>query len=450
MKQKRKIIVAGVLVLIIACGIYYLTADDRSKTDSSEGWICTKGTENITSIAINSGKDSQTLIFTKEEESWMGDDGSSYDNDRFAPYTATLGYMKVEEKLSASTADEKEEYGIDDSSYMVWVSYDDGEEYEYILGKDIDNLGMYLSADQGKSICLIDYRRTEDILEMVESLYDVALNGVKFDEIRGLSLYSPEDGTVSMNRSESPRAGGDFYWNIFKPYGWIADTEKVNELINTIEENDVLKRTDEDVTLESSGLDAAEEELPSIGLYDTYDSEMIIYLGNTEGDYVYCKTNYLDNIYLISKEILKVADKRAEDLIDLTLYYYETPSIETCTIDFNGEVHVLEAEWETAENSNTRGQRYYLDKEMLTGSQYSSIVSWFTDTKAEKIEASASGGEGAILGTITIDRLSPPYQQIMTFCEVADNPQLVQVDLEKTGTAYINRKEFEEFQASFQ
>lgn len=111
MKQKRKIIVAGVLVLIIACGIYYLTADDRSKTDSSEGWICTKGTENITSIAINSGKDSQTLIFTKEEESWMGDDGSSYDNDRFAPYTATLGYMKVEEKLSASTADEKEEYG---------------------------------------------------------------------------------------------------------------------------------------------------------------------------------------------------------------------------------------------------------------------------------------------------------------------------------------------------
>jgi len=71
MKQKRKIIVAGVLVLIIACGIYYLTADDRSKTDSSEGWICTKGTENITSIAINSGKDSQTLIFTKEEESWM-------------------------------------------------------------------------------------------------------------------------------------------------------------------------------------------------------------------------------------------------------------------------------------------------------------------------------------------------------------------------------------------
>ena len=87
---------------------------------------------------------------------------------------------------------------------------------------------------------------------------------------------------------------------------------------------------------------------------------------------------------------------------------------------------------------------------MLTGSQYSSIVSWFTDTKAEKIEASASGVEGAILGTITIDRLSPPYQQIMTFCEVADNPQLVQVDLEKTGTAYINRKEFEEFQASFQ
>ena len=36
MKQKRKIIVAGILILIIACGIYYLTADDRNKTDSGE------------------------------------------------------------------------------------------------------------------------------------------------------------------------------------------------------------------------------------------------------------------------------------------------------------------------------------------------------------------------------------------------------------------------------
>lgn len=448
MKQKRKIFVAGILVLLIICGIYYLNADNQGKTENNEVWVCTKGTEGITSIAIHGGKDSRIVNLKKEEESWIGDNGDSYDYDDFVSYMATLGYMKVGKKLDLSDADEGAQYGIDDSSYTIRVSYDGGEEYEYILGKSVDGLGMYLSMDQGKSVCLIDVQRAKTLSEIVESFYDVALSHVKFGEIRGINLYSPEHGTISMNRSESPRAGGDFYWNIFEPFSWNADTEKVEALIEKVEKNKILKRIEQDVTLETSGLDVAEEELASISLYDTYDSEMSIYIGNTEGDYAYCKTNYMDDIYLINKEVLQVINTQVEDLLDLTLYYYEIPSIEKCTIDFEGEVHVLEAEWETAENSNKRGQRYYLDQEVLTGAQYRSVTAWFTDTKVKTV-GDVPADKGAILGTITIERLSPPYQQIVTFYEIKGNPQLVQVEVDKTRTACIERQELENLKNLF-
>ena len=142
MKQKRKIILSGfLLILILGLGVYYLTMDNNAGPDNAADWICTAGINGITVISIHSIEDNQLLSFIKEETAWEGDDGSSYDNEQFAPYLAALGYMKTEEKLEATDSN-KQEYGLKAPAYTVSVSYDDGKKFNYNIGKFVDNLGQ--------------------------------------------------------------------------------------------------------------------------------------------------------------------------------------------------------------------------------------------------------------------------------------------------------------------
>lgn len=447
MKQKKKMVISVfLLIVVIAAGLWYLTKDGRHSLDDKNAWICTKGFGGITSIAINSSEDHQELSFTKDETDWKSEDGSTFDNNQFASYIAVLGYMKTEDKLEAK-GDSKKEYGLDKPSYTVRVSYDDGEEFNYCLGKSVDDLGLYISMAGEEEVYLIDTQRAEAMENMVTTLYDVRLSNVKFDEIRGIHLFEPERGLVSVNRSEAPRADGDFYWNMFKPFAWTADTKKINKLIDTVDEIGVLKRTKKDLTPEECGLGGDEEELPSIAFYDTYDSEMIVYVGNAKDDkYVYCKTNYLDGIYLIKKEILQLLDIKANDLVDSSVYYYETASVEDCTVSWLGETYELSAKW-FDESEENRGQRFYLNGNSITGAACHSIIEWFLNTKVTRVTNEVDT-QGDVLGTVTVNRMSPPYTQVLTFRTVPDDSSLVQLDFGQSTAAYVEEDEVERFISS--
>lgn len=444
MKQKRKIILSGLLlILILGSGVYYLTRDNSAGSDDAAAWVCTNGIDGITEISIYSNEDNQMLSFSKGETSWKGDDGSSYNNDQFASYLAVLGYMKTEQKLEA-TDSEKREYGLETPAYTVRVSYDGGKEFHYNIGKFVDNTGLYISSNSRNSVYLIDARRARMLEDMVASLYDVALTNVKFDEIRGIQLSVPENDLILMNRSEAPRANGSFYWNIFKPFAWNADTKKVDTLIETMKDIGTLKRTKGEVSAEECGLEKDESQLPAVTFYDIYDSELTVYLGKVQGDYVYCKTNYLEGIYLIDKKIQQVININTNDIIDTALYYYEIPSIKTCTVQWLGETYGISAEWVAANEEGKRGQRCFLDGNSITGAEYSSIVGWFSDTKVKQI-LNSQDEQGEILGTITVERLSPPYEQVLTLSTVQTNDSIIQVNLDQSAAVYIEKQDVESF-----
>ncbi|WP_334104520.1 DUF4340 domain-containing protein [Muricomes intestini] len=447
MKQKRKIILSGfLLILILGLGVYYLTMDNNAGPDNAADWICTAGINGITVISIHSIEDNQLLSFIKEETAWEGDDGSSYDNEQFAPYLAALGYMKTEEKLEATDSN-KQEYGLKAPAYTVSVSYDDGKKFNYNIGKFVDNLGLYISSNSGNSVYLIDVRRARIMEDMVASLYDVALTNVKFNEIRGIQLSVPESDLILINRSEAPRANGGFYWNIFKPFAWNADTKKVDVLIETMKDIGTLKRTKDGTSAEECGLEKDESQLPAVTFYDTYDSELTVYLGNVHGDYIYCKTNYLKGIYLIDKKIQQVINISVDDIMDTALYYYEIPSVKTCTVQWLGETHELSTKWVAANEEGKRGQRCYLDGNSITGAKYSSIVDWFSDTKVKQI-LNSPNEQGEILGNITVERLSPPYEQILTFRTIPTNDSIIQVNLDQSAAVYLEKQDADSFISS--
>lgn len=444
MKQEKKRIVTGsLLVLILAAGAGYLLQGGSEEPGKEEEWICTKGSEGIRSIRISSGQDQDVLDFTKEKSSWSGEDGSTYENDQFAPYTAVLGYMKASKKIDQIDTREQQ-YGLDAPFYTISIKYDDDEVLDLSLGDTVEGLGMYVSLEGQDSAYLIDTNRAGILTDMVSTLYDVGLSNVRFDEIRGINILTPTQVQISMNRSEAPRADGDFYWNLFKPVAWTADTQKVSDMISVVQEIGVMNRLDSQIPESECGLDKEESELPSIAFYDTYDSEMILYLGKQQGDFVYCKTNYLEGIYLIDQRILQLVNVNINDIIDTTLYHYEVPSVEKCTVEWMGETHELRAGWISDDGGKKKGQRFDLDGTSITGAKYNSCADWFTKTKVSKVseQPDVSGGW---LGSVTVKRISPPYEQILTFRAVQGDETLVQVDYGQPTAAYITKQEIENF-----
>lgn len=444
MKQKRKMIVTGsLLLLILAVGAGYLLRSGSEDIYQKEEWICTKGSEGIRSVRISSSSDQEVLSFTRGESSWSGDDGSTYDQDQFASYTAVLGYMKAVKKIENADA-KSEQYGLHAPDYTISIKYDDEEVFDYSLGDTVADLGMYVSLEGESSAYLIDPNRARILTDMTSSLYDVGLSNVRFDEIRGININTPQQVQISMNRSEAPRADGDFYWNLFKPVAWNADTQKVNDMIAVVQEIGVLKRLDNQIPERECGLDKEESELPSIAFYDTYDSEMTIYLGEKQGSYVYCKTNYLEGIYLIDQAIMQLVNADINDVLDTTLYHYEVPSVESCTIEWRGEIHELRAEWVSDDAKKKKGQRCYLDGASITGAKYNSYADWFTETKVSQVSEKPEQ-LGEMLGTVTVKKLSPPYEQILSFRAVQGDETLVQVDLGQSTAVYIKKQEAENF-----
>lgn len=443
MKQKRKLILFGcLLILVLVLGLYYLMKDKGNGLNNAHTWICTRGIEGIASISIKDNEENQSLTFEQGKDSFSGSDGSSYTKSQFTPYLATLGYMRTEKKVKIQE-NQKQDYGLEKPEYTICISYDDGIQFCYDVGKFVNGLGLYISVNDEKYAYLIDIRRAETMKNMTASLYNVSLSNVKFDKISGINLFTRKKEHISMNQSEAPRADGEFYWNIFKPTAWFADTQKVEDLIGTVEEIGVLNRIKSKDLGKECGLDGDKSQLPSVTFYDTYDSELTIYLGAVQGDYVYCKVNYLEGIYLINSDILQLIDISINDIVDTTLYHYEIPSVEACTVKWQGKIYELMSKWNDAGEAGKQGQRYYLNGNGITGAEYGSIVDWFSKTKIKKV-VNELDEPREMLGVITVKRFSPPYIQTLTFYTLQEDESMAQVDFGQS-VVYVDRLMVERF-----
>ncbi len=439
MKQKNKTIVcAGALILLLVAGLCYLLSDEEKEEAKEAFWLCDRGVEGVIALSVKNSGDGREFIFSKGEGVFEGNDGRIYEYDQLAAYIAVLGYMKAEKKVSIPD--------LEASEYTVSLKYEDGESFCYYLGDCIDGVGMYISPDKREDIYLVGGIRAEKITEMITSLYNVGFADIDLDEIRGIQVYTPENGLISMNRSEAPRADEDFYWNMFEPFVRTADTKAVDDMIQIMKEIGCLKRTDRKMDPLECGLDKEGGQIPYITFYDVNDSELTIYLGDAADGYIYCMANGSKEVCLIDQSVMKILGLTAEEMADPFLYHYEIPSVKTCTVQWHGERYELSAEW-IKEDEGQRGQRFSLNGEGITGARYRSLTEWFSKTRITDIETEA-GQQAKAEGSVTIERLSAPYSQEFIFQTVQKDASLLRVELKGASAVYIKREEVEEFISS--
>jgi hypothetical protein len=418
MTGRAKFAAAGVLLLAaFSVALCFLYMNEGNAADGL--WLVRRPTTDITGIGVTDHENDVDAGIVMRGGDWLMDGGDTVPEERIASLLAALSYLKARHEVSGDDASDLSRFGLDEPLKSLRVEYSDGESDTWQVGDYYAERGSYIKRSGHGSVYFIDNLRAEVIGASLRTLLEIPLNQVDFRRINGIRVESPGHGKIMMNRSESPRGGGDFFWRIYEPYAGNALKRKAEEIMSIAEEARWVRKvggTEPD--------DGAYDR--TLALYDTFDRELVIRLGPESGGRMMCKISGMDGVYEM-KSVAPVFESSPEDFVDMTLYYYEPASVTEFRFAFEGREHYLVSLWEETDDADRKGQRLIIDSKGISGASYHEFTKSITSIKAEGIYRGGEESLGRRAGSMMIRRMSAPYEETIEFMEIDDMPEYVGV-----------------------
>jgi hypothetical protein len=450
-------LIAALLSLLAAFGL----GDNEYALKARGLWLVRRPIGDIRGITAT-GSDKRALrLFVDDEGNnggeWRRSDGGAADRDGMAPLLAALAYLKAsyEVEYEAESGGLAEaslaQYGLTEPRMVLRVEYEGGGANRWQLGASW-NGGAYLRDEDGGKVYWIDAPRAETLGAVMETFLGAPLDQVDFGRINGIRIQSPRHGEILLNRSESPRSGGDFFWRMFKPYAANAKVDEVEKIIDSAAAGGWLRRAEAD--------DAAlggEAYASVLTFYDAYDRELVMRFEAPVDGRVFCKIDGKPGVYtaepnvvsvdVVSIDAASVFDMPPEVFVDPALYCYEPASVTEFRFVWGGREHYFISVWEDM-GEGGRGQRFILDARVVSGADYhefarkvSSVsgegLLWRLHSEGEK--EGENGRLGGTLGSMTVRRASPPYEQTLRFREIENAPDDAGVEYDGKALIYVKR-----------
>ncbi|GEM_PF-1305034 len=440
MTRSKKILLIAlpVFLAVLTIALWLLTSDGKAPAKGL--WLSRRPTEDIGAIGIDDHQKGISVSLLSSDGGWVTEEGNEQiAYDEMAPLLAVLGYMKAS-YLADDAGENLSEYGLDSPAVTIRVKYRDTAENVYRLGNSLDGQGVYLKKDEDKSVYLIDPLRAQVLCGAAESFLENPLARVSFDRIVGVSIRSPEQGEISLNRSESPRSGGDFFWSMTKPYVCNASTKAVEEIVAMAAGIGGAGNAGE---VPEGGYGFDENHPLKCTFYDSFDRALTLTFGRSQGNKVYCRINDGGEIYLIDNAVLDIFSVGPQSLMDPALYYYETASITDCVLRYQGRQYHLQAEWESTGQKDEKAQRFFLNGETISGADYHHIAELITSVRTEPVSLIKPETD-ELAASVEIRRMSAPYEQTIALRVLPEEPGMVGVDYGGGIIARLDKKALEE------
>lgn len=406
--KKRALFCAAGVLLVLVLSLVML---DLQKPEQQGIWLSQRKSTDIERIDLADRKAGLNVSLRLTGGAWRVMPEEEVEEETITPLLAVLGYMKATDTIG-NGREEAQKYGLDDPSLVIDVTYHGGEQTSYYLGEKISLKGSYLREEEGDTVYLIDEKRADILASAAVELTSLPLRQVEFEKVVGVYLNTGNGERISLNRSEAPRAEGDFFWTMSKPYASIARTQRVESIIRQIQEIGHAKKPQEQVSDEQAGFLLGET--PSCTLYDSLDRELSIAMGEQIGEQVYVKINE-GPVYLMDADVLHVLEIEPTALLDTTFYYFEVPTVAEGMLEWEGETYQLASVWK--EGGAKRTQQFYVGDRQIAGGDYHEIAEMF-----ETIQRTPQpiDQEGAVrrAGSFVVKRISQPFEQTITLWEL--------------------------------
>ncbi|MDN0060473.1 DUF4340 domain-containing protein [Mediterraneibacter glycyrrhizinilyticus] len=352
-RQKRLIVLSGVLVVCVAGAVVISRIDFEEKMTGTETTIVDVDSADITKLSWNYEDE---VSFTREDDEWKygSDDKMAVDQELLD---------EIAENLSNITSDKMVEevqslgvYGLSEPQYNITVETED-ETYEIAVGDETFSDGeVYISigddyvylTDAGLiddiSYSLLDCVQKEEIPEM-ESISSVSVNNEDTLDI----VYAEDSGYCYSDAYTYYLKDGESYQNL--------DNENTESMFTTMSEfawEECVDYYAEDSELSSYGLDEpdaevsivytpAEEEDDSENA-DSDEQTFSYEVGTADGAY-YAKLTDSNIVYSISEDVYNAAVDAAYDELkpdEVVLLDWDT--VDSVEIELDGNVYTVDIE----------------------------------------------------------------------------------------------------------
>ena len=352
-RQKRLIVLSGVLVVCVAGAVVISRIDFEEKMTGTETTIVDVDSADITKLSWNYEDE---VSFTREDDEWKygSDDKMAVDQELLD---------EIAENLSNITSDKMVEevqslgvYGLSEPQYNITVETED-ETYEIAVGDETFSDGeVYISigddyvylTDAGLiddiSYSLLDCVQKEEIPEM-ESISSVFVNNEDTLDI----VYAEDSGYCYSDAYTYYLKDGESYQNL--------DNENTESMFTTMSEfawEECVDYYAEDSELSSYGLDEpdaevsivytpAEEEDDSENA-DSDEQTFSYEVGTADGAY-YAKLTDSNIVYSISEDVYNAAVDAAYDELkpdEVVLLDWDT--VDSVEIELDGNVYTVDIE----------------------------------------------------------------------------------------------------------
>ena len=352
-RQKRLIVLSGVLVVCVAGAVVISRIDFEEKMTGTETTIVDVDSADITKLSWNYEDE---VSFTREDDEWKYES-----DDKMAVDQELLD--EIAENLSNITSDKMVEevqslgvYGLSEPQYNITVETED-ETYEIAVGDETFSDGeVYISigddyvylTDAGLiddiSYSLLDCVQKEEIPEM-ESISSVSVNNEDTLDI----VYAEDSGYCYSDAYTYYLKDGESYQNL--------DNENTESMFTTMSEfawEECVDYYAEDSELNSYGLDEpdaevsivytpAEEEDDSENA-DSDEQTFSYEVGTADGAY-YAKLTDSNIVYSISEDVYNAAVDAAYDELkpdEVVLLDWDT--VDSVEIELDGNVYTVDIE----------------------------------------------------------------------------------------------------------
>lgn len=352
-RQKRLIVLSGVLVVCVAGAVVISRIDFEEKMTGTETTIVDVDSADITKLSWNYEDE---VSFTREDDEWKygSDDKMAVDQELLD---------EIAENLSNITSDKMVEevqslgvYGLSEPQYNITLETED-ETYEIAVGDETFSDGeVYISigddyvylTDAGLiddiSYSLLDCVQKEEIPEM-ESISSVSVNNEDTLDI----VYAEDSGYCYSDAYTYYLKDGESYQNL--------DNENTESMFTTMSEfawEECVDYYAEDSELSSYGLDEpdaevsivytpAEEEDDSENA-DSDEQTFSYEVGTADGAY-YAKLTDSNIVYSISEDVYNAAVDAAYDELkpdEVVLLDWDT--VDSVEIELDGNVYTVDIE----------------------------------------------------------------------------------------------------------
>ena len=352
-RQKRLIVLSGVLVVCVAGAVVISRIDFEEKMTGTETTIVDVDSADITKLSWNYEDE---VSFTREDDEWKYES-----DDKMAVDQELLD--EIAENLSNITSDKMVEevqslgvYGLSEPQYNITVETED-ETYEIAVGDETFSDGeVYISigddyvylTDAGLiddiSYSLLDCVQKEEIPEM-ESISSVSVNNEDTLDI----VYAEDSGYCYSDAYTYYLKDGESYQNL--------DNENTELMFTTMSEfawEECVDYYAEDSELNSYGLDEPDAEVsivytPAEEEDDSEDADsdeqtFSYEVGTADGAY-YAKLTDSNIVYSISEDVYNAAVDAAYDELkpdEVVLLDWDT--VDSVEIELDGNVYTVDIE----------------------------------------------------------------------------------------------------------